>query len=50
MESKKEQTEVQKKLSDIRKQMRDLKKVEKLEREIAVKRAQLKKLKQELGL
>jgi len=47
---KKEMTEAQKKLADLKKQMAKVKKVEKLEREIATKKAQLKELKIELGL
>ena len=47
---KKELTPAQKKRQEYQKKLRDLKKVEKLEREIATKKAQLKELKKELDL
>ena len=47
---KKELTEAQKKIIELKKQMAKVKKVEKLEREIATKKAQLKELKSELNL
>jgi len=49
-EPKKPLTEAQKKMLELRKQMAKIKKVEKLEREIATKTAQLQFLKTELKL
>jgi len=47
---KKEMTASQKKMAELKKQMANIKKVDKLEREIATKKAQLKALKTELNL
>jgi len=49
-EPKKPLTEAQKKMLELRKEMAKIKKVEKLEREIATKTAQLQLLKTELKL
>jgi len=47
---KKELTSAQKKMQELKKQMAKIKKIEKLEREIASKKAQLRALKEELSL
>ncbi len=48
--TKKELTPAQKRIAGLKKQMAKVKKVEKLEREIATKTAQLSELKKELQL